>query len=439
MLKGAYNISLSLCGDLFISRRIPKNVSGRDIISQIRAFFKGHDCIFGNLEVPVLKKDEGYPSLFPGGSYGMASPGCLHDLKELGFNLFNAATNHAMDYEHNGLLKTLEYLGNEDIPVAGIGRNLSEASAPVFCECEGGRVALLGVTSSFHDSHAAGPQNQDMIGRPGVAPLRHKAIYELTSSDYESLRRIAQETGINAYQDSGIKLGYVVASENFKFGTFEFKKGEKSACHTYPQQEDLERTLCSIRDARIQADIVMVSIHSHQVNPKNRKHNAEFVELFAKKCIDEGADIIVCHGPHRMRGIEQYRQGLIFHGLGNMIFQTEQQQTVPEEFYRKYGTTRQTCDGVGSINLIRSKNNTRGFITSMEEWHSVIVSMSCSREMFDVKFYPIEISKQSGLPSFSEDEEIVQELQELSKDYGTHIIIENGIGRLKVIRQAQLH
>ena len=433
MLKGAYNISLSLCGDLFISRRIPKDVNGGNM-SAISSILKRHDCVFGNLEVPVLKRDEGYPSLFPGGSYGMASPSCLRDLKELGFNLFNAATNHAMDFEHPGLLKTLAYLEEADIPVAGIGRNLSEASSPAFCECTGGRVALLSVTSSFHDSHAAGPQNQDLMGRPGVSPLRHKAIYELVPDDYDALRRIARETGINAYQDSGIKLGYVVASENFKFGTFEFRKGEESACHTYPLPEDLERTLSRIRDARIQADIIMVSIHSHQVNPRNRKHNAEFVELFAKKCIDEGADIIACHGPHRMRGIEQYGRGLIFHGLGNMIFQTEQQQTVPEEFYRKYGTTRQACDGVGSINLIRSKNNTRGFITSREEWHSVIVSISCSNDMFDVKFYPIEISKISGLPSLSQDDEILNELQELCKDFSTNINIENGIGKLHVIR-----
>lgn len=433
MIKGSYRVSISLCGDLFISRRLPKD-EREGGLRAIRDLFGKHDCVFGNLEVPVLRKNEGYPSLFPGGSYGMASPGCLRDLKGLGFNLFNAATNHAMDYEHNGLLKTLEYLEQVDIPVAGIGRNLSEASSPAFCECSGGRVALLGVTSSFHDSHAAGPQNQDMIGRPGVSPLRHKAIYELAEADYESLQRIARETGINAYQNAGIKLGYVIASDNFKFGSLEFKKGEGSSCHTYPQQNDLDRMLGQIRDARIQADVVIMSIHSHQVNPVDKSHNAEFVEIFARKCIEEGADIIACHGPHRMRGIEKYKHGLIFHGLGNMIFQTDQQPVVPEEFYNKYGASRQTSDGVGSVNLARSKNNTRGFITSRPEWCSVIVSMECTGDLFDVTFYPVEISKQTGLPSLSSDVTILQDLRDLSIGYGTTIEIEDGVGRLRMLR-----
>ena len=162
--------------------------------------------------------------------------------------------------------------------------------------------------------------------------------------------------------------------------------------------------------------------------------NSDFVEIFAKKCIDEGADIIACHGPHSMRGIEIYKHGIIFHGLGNMIFQIDQQFEVPEEFYIKYGKSRQSCDGVGSINMIRSKNNTRGFITSQKEWHSVIVSMSCDNNHFEILLYPIEISKQSGLPSLSNDVSIIQELKELSSYFGTNIIIENGIGILKVDR-----
>ncbi len=434
MLKGSFKLSISLCGDLFISRRFPNNWLEGGTLHAIRDLFHKHDCVFGNLEVPVLNKNEGYPSLFPGGSYGMASPGCLRDLKDMGFNLFNAATNHAMDFGHNGLIKTLDYLSEVDIPVAGIGKNLSEASAPAFCECENGRVALLSVTTSFHDSDAAGPQNQDFIGRPGVSPLRHKAIYELEETDFITLQRIAKETGINAYQNAGIKLGYVIGSENFKFGSFEFKKGDKNTCHTYPRQDDLERTLSVIRDARLQADLVIVSIHSHQVNPLNSNHNAEFVKIFAKKCIEEGASLVVCHGPHSMRGIEIYAGGVIFHGLGNMIFQTDQQAFVPEEFYVKYGSTRQTCDGVGSINMVRSKNNTRGFITSQKEWHSTIVSMTCTDKQYAISFFPVEISKQTGLPSLSSNIAILEELKELSKDYGTDLTIEDGVGKIIVLK-----
>lgn len=433
MLKESFRISLSLCGDLFISRRIPAYRT-EGYMSKIQKLLMSHECVFGNLEVPVLKKNEGYPELFPGGSYGMASPGCLCDLKKLGFNLFNAATNHAMDYGHKGLIKTLEYLDDVDIPVAGIGRNLSEAASPAFCECSEGRVSLLSVTSSFHDSYAAGPQNQDMVGRPGVCPLRHKAIYELNKEDYDHLVRIASEIGINAYQNAGAKLGYVINSDHFKFGTYEFIESDKNECHTFPLQADLDRTISYIRDAKIQSDIVLVSIHSHQVNKHDSDKNAEFVQIFARTCVDEGADIIACHGPHSMRGVELYKHGIIFHGLGNMIFQTDQQSVVPEEFYEKYGTTRHACDGVGSINLLRSKNNTRGFITMQKQWRSTIVSMFCTNKSFDINFYPIEISKQTGLPSLSKDDTILQDLCNLSIDYGTEITIDNHVGKLRVLR-----
>lgn len=401
---------------------------------EIRDILSHHECKFGNLEVPVLNKDEGYPELFPGGSYGLASPECLDDIKKLGFNLLNSATNHAMDFGHGGLLKTMENCKRVGIPVAGIGKNLSEASSPVFCECENGRVALIGVTSSFHDSYAAGPQNQDFVGRPGVAPLKHRAIYSLKPDDYETLVRIAGETGINAYQNAGIKLGYVVQSDIFKFGTFEFIKSNVNECHTYPDKQDLDRTIKVVRDAKIQADIVIVSVHSHQVNKSNADLNSEFVSIFAKNCIDAGADMVVCHGPHSLRGIEKYGRGIIFHGLGNMIFQTDQQLFVPEEFYQKYGTTRQESDGVGTINLKRNNNNTRGFITTNKQWRSVITSMECNNDAFDLMFYPIEISKQSGLPALSSDVTILEDFNNLCKMYNTEIKIKDTIGYMNLSR-----
>ena len=117
-----------------------------------------------------------------------------------------------------------------------------------------------------------------------------------------------------------------------------------------------------------------------------------------------------------------------------MIFQTDQQFVVPEEFYNKYGTTRQSCDGVGSINQVRSKNNTRGFITSDREWHSTIVSMTCTTETFDIHFYPVVISKQTGFPALSSSESILQELVTLSKDFDTEIQIKDGIGTLTINR-----
>ena len=145
-------LTLSLCGDIFISKRLPiQSYSG---FEQIQQLLQQHECRFANLET-TIHRNEGYPEAFPGGGYAMAAPSCLLDLKRMGFNLFNTANNHAMDYGHKGLLATAKYLNEFDIPFSGTGENLAEASKPAYFECSMGRIALIRVTSSFHDSYAA--------------------------------------------------------------------------------------------------------------------------------------------------------------------------------------------------------------------------------------------------------------------------------------------
>lgn len=154
-------ITISLCGDIFISKRLPgSSYPGFD---ELYTFLHKHECRFANLETTIHKR-EGYPEAFPGGGYAMADPACLCDLKRMGLNIFNTANNHAMDYGHNGLLATIKYLTDLELPFAGTGRNLAEASKPAFFETSNGRIALLGVTSSFHDSYAAGPAKSRYAG-----------------------------------------------------------------------------------------------------------------------------------------------------------------------------------------------------------------------------------------------------------------------------------
>lgn len=94
-----------------------------------------------------------------------------------------------------------------------------------------------------------------------------------------------------------------------------------------------------------------------------KKNPPEFIKIFVRKCIDAGATIVVCHGPHVVRGIEVYNSGVIFYGLGNFIFQHEDVDYLPEEFYWKYGKTREQVTGVSEIMNNRSKNNTIGLCT----------------------------------------------------------------------------
>lgn len=411
-------ISLSLCGDVLISKRLP-HLYGEDISD----LFLKHDCRFGNLETTIHRR-EGYPAAFPGGGYAMADPRCLKDLKDFGFNLFSTANNHAMDYSCNGLLATMKYLQEYDISFSGTGVNLSDASKPAYVECTGGRVALISVTSSFHDSYAAGPQNQEIQGRPGVAPLRHTAIYDLDEKNYEDLCRIAKESGINAYHDMGIRTGYLTAVSNLRFGPYQFRKGERNEVHTTPNKEDLQRTINVVKDTKGHSDVVIVSIHTHQMLGSDESRNPEFVSLFAKECVDAGANIVVCHGSHRLRGIEVYKDGIIFHGLGNFIFQHELVDFCPEELYNRYGLTRQSSTGSGELFRVRSKNGTIGAKTMPDCYRSVIASVKYKDGSMETSLVPVEIDVQSGLPKITKDMSILEKLEQLSETYHTKIILD---------------
>ena len=150
-------------GDAFITRRFPEG--GYEGFEAVRDCIMQHDVKFSNLEM-TFHDHEGYPAAFSGGTWAMAHPSLLKDVKKYGFNVYNSANNHSMDYSHNGLLATTKYLKQEDMNFAGIGENLSDASAPVYVEGENIRAAVIAATSSFHESWAAGNQRLDMKGRP---------------------------------------------------------------------------------------------------------------------------------------------------------------------------------------------------------------------------------------------------------------------------------
>lgn len=72
-----------------------------------------------------------------------------------------------------------------------------------------------------------------------------------------------------------------------------------------------------IRRARKEADYVIVSFHwgtegKQEIQPYQRN--------VAHKAIDAGADVIIGHHPHVLRGIERYKTGIVFYSLGNFTF-----------------------------------------------------------------------------------------------------------------------
>lgn len=102
---------------------------------------------------------------------------------------------------------------------------------------------------------------------------------------------------------------------------------------------DVEEISCWVGEARCRADLVVVSVHSHEPGPVPEEPG-EFLRAFAHRMIDDGADVVVGHGPHFLRGIELHRGKPIFYSLGNVVSQIELASRIPAEDYAQVATGR---------------------------------------------------------------------------------------------------
>lgn len=95
----------------------------------------------------------------------------------------------------------------------------------------------------------------------------------------------------------------------------------------YTDNRDLDAVAALVASAKEQADIVIATAHLGAEGTDHR-HVPEGVEnflgenrgdtrAFAHTCIDNGADLVVGHGPHVLRGMEVYNGKLICYSLGN--------------------------------------------------------------------------------------------------------------------------
>ncbi len=422
-------------GDAFITRHLPEKKY--DGFEEIRELINAHDFRFNNLEM-TFHRQEGYPAASSGGTWAMTDPSMLDDMKAFGFNAYNTANNHSGDFGQEGILATIRHLNDRNMPFAGTGRTLQEAARPLYVDLPESRVALIGITSSFDPAARAGGQSGDMIGRPGLNPLRFSTVYHVTKEHFQMAQELARITLINWPIEQKIECGYAAPfpEGRMPFGKLNFVQDSKEFIETVPHQGDLERTLESIREAKRQADIVVVSLHVHEMKGRSTTEPAQFHETFAHAAIDAGASVVIGHGPHELRGIERYKDGLIFYSLGNFIFETETTELQPYDAYvdMKLPTTMQ----VGEYMDYRSANGTRGFPVMPEIWEAIIPTWTIvDGKITDVKLYPIELGMKAsrgvrGLPRLSRSEATLKRLGELCRPFGTQISIENGVGKLSL-------
>jgi poly-gamma-glutamate synthesis protein (capsule biosynthesis protein) len=417
--------AMALTGDAIISRKL--SVYQEPEFLQMIELIRSADVAFTNLET-LFHDYEPFPMHQSGGTYMRAEPALAKELAWAGFDMVSRANNHSGDYGVLGMKLTTRYVEEAGLVHAGVGESLAAAREARFLETAEARAALVACASSFPDHARAGKTRGDIPTRPGLNPLRYSTTYVVTEDQFEVLMQMHKE----------LRMPEPEKKDELRIFRQRFIKGEKPEIRTEPRKEDMEEIASVVRNASRLADYTIVSIHAHEQD-KEKFVPAKFLVSFAHAMIDAGADVLVGHGPHILRGIEIYKGKPIFYSLGNFIFQNETLLRLPYENYQRYklGPNKHVAD----FNDARYESDKKGFPAKAEYWESVIaVPHWKGRRLVEIRLYPITLGfgkprQVRGRPLFADSTlgaKILKRLARYSKAFGTRVEVEDNIGVVRI-------
>ena len=189
---------------------------------------------------------------------------------------------------------------------------------------------------------------------------------------------------------------------------------------------DLKSIIKSVRVGKQLADFLVVAIHCHQnsfvFQAYSQDHNTpDFLIELAHQVIDNGADAFVGHGVHNLRGVEIYKGKPIFYGVSSFFYH---RGAAPEI------TNPSAVPGPGVNEL---DDNLETLLTT---------SRFEDGKLVEVRLYPADLGQdrtrpisRGGTPLTPSPEmarRVLERLQTLSKQFGTTVTIQNGVGVIRV-------
>ena len=223
---------------------------------------RGAAIAIGHLEVPHTRRA---PQLRSDIAAPGADPDNVAAVRRAGFAAVSLAGNHIADCGAEGIADTLAALDAAGVAYCGAGANLDGALQPCFIESGGVRVALLSY-------NCVGPEEA------WATPTRAGCAY-------------------------------------VRIDTADGSPVNPRAPLLAPDETSLAAMAAGIRAARSAAQLVVVALHKGIVHTPAAL--APYERAVAHAAIDAGADVVVGHHAHILRGIEMHRGKPIFHGLGN--------------------------------------------------------------------------------------------------------------------------
>ena len=430
-------ITLALTGDSILQRRL---LSTSDpVIKPLFDLIRGCDAAFTNLE--VLPNDYvGDPAFDSGGSHFGAPAWVLDDLIEAGFGMFATATNHTLDYSIKGLEYALDQLDKRGLCHAGAGRHLEEARRAAYLTTPNATIGMVACGSTYTKGQEAARQTHAMQGRPGLNPLWPDSTYEVTADQMTVVQEMATELGLEKFRQLRIGTGFAFEAPEgiFPFNGMNFRLGDKTRHVRHPNAKDLAAIIRWVEEAKLASDIAVVSIHAHE-HATEKDEPADFIIEFAHAVIDAGADVVVGHGPHLLRGLELYKGKPIFYSLGNFIGQNEMVQILPGESYDRF----RVGDELTPTKLYkqRTQDDQKGFPSDLRYWQTVVpICRFEGDDLAEVTIYPVSLGlgekrHRRGRPRLASGQEadsILKNYAVLSDRYHTSLSIQQDIATVLI-------
>lgn len=291
---------ITFTGDILIYQSQNKGCLGKNgqrdyspIFEQVKPLLKGSDYVVGSFETTLA----GAKAVYTKSDISFNTPDeLLLAIKDAGIDMLTTANNHCLDRGEDGLRRTI--LKIKEVGLEYTGTRLSEEEpAYLIKDFNGTKVAFVAYTygtNSLSNGFMVPKGKEYLVNltRPQNAPL-HRPLWKRIAKSVLSLLRKKPKRGVvlDCVSEREINSG---------------------------RNEEYEKQmLYVVRNAKKEADIVMVCLHSGgQFNSEVGSYTQHLFDIIA----DAGADAIVCNHAHKILPVYKKNDCIVASALGNFSF-----------------------------------------------------------------------------------------------------------------------
>lgn len=271
------------------------------VFSGCKNLFSGSDLVIGNLETVFAGSSAGYTnSLFSFNTPDQFADAMAHS----GIGMVTTATNHALDRDKTGLIRTLDILDTLNVQHIGAYRSEDERNKAFIKQVGGRSVAFLNYTygTNLNESpYVVGENDYYLLNllmpqmrvkskaKEGIKGQISKVVYKtIPMKHLLKLKKMIGREYVNRYQD--------VLDRSVLKGSY------------------IRRLREDVAKAKESADLVVVCLH---IGGQFNASPGEQVEYFTKLFSDLGVDYLINTHAHVVQATKRYGNTFVAHCLGN--------------------------------------------------------------------------------------------------------------------------